>query len=317
MDQANRQVNSSMLQTKISGWPYPAVNAMPSGRLGYHPKTLSSSPSVRTRPTGYDMGFESSVYGRPLVGHGINYEDDYFQSGYMVPNVPDYGMWNQKWNPTVKKELFDQGESFSQYPYMLAPTEVPVVPTVALPDGQDRTLPNPKNQVPSSVPVVPSTPETSGLPFQDFRISPWARTSRPMMTQPLPMNRCKLSQSQSQSQDMFAYLPTTTDPTPSVPSTGVGLEEEYRPEARVRGFSRDSGRLLGLSDCPDIYGYSTSEKKRNESETGSTLMNGLPYTRVRHPDNALTFNLLTDPIPEYRPPTETQRTVSPLGNTGY
>lgn len=109
------------------------------------------------------MGFDSNVYGRQLVDHGINYEDGYSQSGYMLPNVPYYGTWGQKWSPTVNSELFYHDESFTQYPYVLIQSEYLVIPSMALSDGQDPTLPNRENQ-------AQRTPETPCLPAQNFRI---------------------------------------------------------------------------------------------------------------------------------------------------
>ncbi|KAJ5979931.1 hypothetical protein N7481_007229 [Penicillium waksmanii] len=62
----------------------------------------------------------------------------------------------------------------------------------------------------------------------------------------------------------------------------------------ARSFSRDEStsnqRLLALSnECsPDIYGYSSTEKsskgRPDESGCSSTLISGLPYTRVRYAD---------------------------------
>jgi hypothetical protein len=72
-----------------------------------------------------------------------------------------------------------------------------------------------------------------------------------------------------------------------------------------------------INDCtPDIYGYS-GEKKNRES---ATLMNGLPYQRVRHPDTSspFSFNLLPNTLPEYHRAVESvhRHPVSPLGNQG-
>lgn len=162
----------------------------------------------------------------------------------------------------------------------------------------------------------------------------------------------------------FGYLPmpTTADNTtpslssgaPSVPSSASsshcpysGLEQidsssSSPTDTRMaRSFSSDhrsnnnSGqqRLLDLNaDCNlGIYGYSSSERSKRSSTdardtrcSASTLLNGLPYTRVRHPDppnGAFPFNLMpTDSLAEYpragavnmnRP------SVSPLGNQSY
>lgn len=156
---------------------------------------------------------------------------------------------------------------------------------------------------------------------------------------------------------MFPYLPmpTTTDlMLPSV-STSVtpassmttssntsfsGLEaldasSDYRniqSDSRLgRNYSREyssTGQRF-LNGCtPEVYAYSSGEKKARTADdsdsrcSAGTLMNGLPYHRVRHadtPNAAFSFNLFPDALPEYprsvveniqRPP------VSPLGHHG-
>jgi hypothetical protein len=146
--------------------------------------------------------------------------------------------------------------------------------------------------------------------------------------------------SQSSAPDiMFDYLPITSVGTPSHlgPSAGTALNtfetldstDDFRASAEdrsTRSFSRDSGRFMSMMGCgSDIYGYSSSEKSKNRSETGdtgptATLMNGLPYTRPRHADthSAIPFDLLaTEVLPEYRASAELQRTsVLALSNPG-
>ena len=100
----------------------------------------------------------------------------------------------------------------------------------------------------------------------------------------------------------------TTDETPVVPTSSPYLDEIECGDRRYR----DAGqRLLALSsDCtPDVYGYSSGRKNER-----AALMNGLPYTRVRHADS---YNFLPDSLSEYgrveglhRPP------ILPLGNQG-
>ncbi|KAJ6121393.1 hypothetical protein N7512_003858 [Penicillium capsulatum] len=155
---------------------------------------------------------------------------------------------------------------------------------------------------------------------------------------------------------MFTYPPvpsTTDDISPPLSSTTIpsstgsgnpgfpildtldSSSSEYgrvSSDTRLRGsFSRDhsSQRLIALAnECtPEIYGYTSSEKNKtcvtdsNDRRcSAATLMNGLPYTRVRHqdpPSETFSFNLLPNTLPEYhhaavenlhRPP------VSPLGN---
>jgi hypothetical protein len=154
-----------------------------------------------------------------------------------------------------------------------------------------------------------------------------------------PLNQTRKG-SQSSTQDiMFDYLPVTSvGPSSHIgPSTGTALTtfetldstDDFRAstESRsTRSFSRDSGRFISMMGCgSDIYGYSSSEKSKNRSETGdtgstATLMNGLPYTRPRHADthSTIPFDLLaTEVLPEYRTSAELQRTsVSALSNPG-
>ncbi|KAJ5605122.1 hypothetical protein N7510_010276 [Penicillium lagena] len=162
----------------------------------------------------------------------------------------------------------------------------------------------------------------------------------------------------------FGYLPmpTTTDDAtpslssgaPSVPSSASSSNCPYPgPEQIIsssspptdtrmaRSFSRNytsnnnSGqqRLLALNtDCNlGIYGYASSNRsKRSSTDAGDTrcsaptLLNGLPYTRVRHADSpnaAFSFNLLpTDSLAEYSRSMAVnmnRSSVSPLGNQGY
>lgn len=144
---------------------------------------------------------------------------------------------------------------------------------------------------------------------------------------------------------------SATSTTTSAETSYTGLESldtssDYKgipgDDRLNRSYSRDQNdmgqRLLNLANgcTPDIYGYSGSEKKvctayethndndKNNRYSAATLMNGLPYQRVRHGDTtnpAYSFNLFPDSMSEYhrnvvdsvpRPP------VSPLGNqNGY
>lgn len=140
-----------------------------------------------------------------------------------------------------------------------------------------------------------------------------------------------------------ASIPSTTSPDnppyPGLETLDSSSAADYRtPPAGTRlarSFSREQHntgqRLLALTtDCtPDIYGYTSSEKNKARAADGadarcaaSTLMSGLPYTRVRHTDTpgAFSFNLLPDTLPEYhRPLVENvhRASVSPLGHQAY
>ncbi|KAJ6098651.1 hypothetical protein N7467_000186 [Penicillium canescens] len=152
----------------------------------------------------------------------------------------------------------------------------------------------------------------------------------------------------------FGYMPmaTTEDTLPplppaaaSIPSSAAGNNalypvldtiDEYRNGSDGRlacnnTFSRDKGansRLLALTfDCSHYsYGYSSGERSKARGAAGAdadarcsapTLMNGLTYTRVRHPEHnlALPFDFLSDPFPEYgRVESVTRHPISPLGH---
>ncbi|OQD83042.1 hypothetical protein PENANT_c018G04234 [Penicillium antarcticum] len=178
-----------------------------------------------------------------------------------------------------------------------------------------------------AVPTVPSNGYTS----PPVRTTPETGTPSPALT--------------------FEYMPmaTTEDTTPplppaasSIPSSvagnhtlypGLDTIDEYRNgDNRLvcnNTFSRDkrsNSRLNALmSDCsPYSYGYSSGERSKARGSAGAdetrcsapTLMNGLPYSRVRHPEHhlALPFDLLAGPFPEYgRIESVTRHPISPLG----
>lgn len=152
---------------------------------------------------------------------------------------------------------------------------------------------------------------------------------------------------------LFNYLPTTDEITPALssstaPTTSTSTSTntsfaslditEYKSipsDTRLsRSISHDQSgtaqRQLPVTNngAPDIYSYTSGEKKPRTSEdndsrcSGTTLMSGLPYHRIRHtdtPNQTLSFNLFGDPLPDYhrsivgnsqRPP------VSPLSDHG-
>jgi hypothetical protein len=154
----------------------------------------------------------------------------------------------------------------------------------------------------------------------------------------------------------FGYMPmaTTEDTLPPLPPAASSISssaagnnalypvldtiDEYRngPDGRLacnNTFSRDKGansRLLALTaDCsPYSYGYSSGERSKargvgagagadTDARCSATLMNGLTYTRVRHPEHslALPLDLLSDPFTEYgRVESVTRHPISPLGH---
>lgn len=389
------QVNSSMLQTKVTGWPYPTMNATmaPSQRLGLYAPSMApklgvlptNSPGVRaasfSRASSYDMGptDPQQAYNRSsLVDHVMNYEDDSSaaysspSSAYMIPNghqnvLAQYcGLsWTKAWSPNMNGNRGPNGGLLSEhdaegtvqqsaYSYMLsgqgaASTDPSLASSMALlsdTQGTDRTLPNPttRNQQ-MGLTAFTASPETiSGLAHsQEYRLGQhWATktgtVNNPRSRQPTtsgafstsPINRTRSLPSNTQDM-VFGFMPMTTTGTPSplITSCGpfAGMDpvdpEDFRTTGDVRlarSFSRDnaSGRLLSLNEYgSDIYGYSSTEKKKcsdaGDPGSATTLINGLPYTRPKHSEHPFSTDSMTD----FREAPEVHRTpASALSNPG-
>ncbi|KGO53867.1 hypothetical protein PEX1_068610 [Penicillium expansum] len=171
-----------------------------------------------------------------------------------------------------------------------------------------------------------------------------------------PSSRIKSNDSEDGSSDLvFGYIPMSTaeDPSPlptassssSMTSSAANppypaldtientLVGEYNTDARLgRTFSRDAGvgqRLLTLtSNCaPDVYGYAGSERRKSRGVvegdlrcSAPTLVNGLPYTRVRHADSAvaLPYGFSADGLSDYGRSVDSlhRSPISPLGHQG-
>jgi hypothetical protein len=233
----------------------------------------------------------------------------------------------------------------SSYPFLFSgsgtqSTDVPMTCTPS--DGQcaDRALPKAsgRSQLQMGMSSPSATPEAmSGLLLSpEYRYGHHLATRASVSGSGLPsmqlgsngnfggnsLNQTSTASQSSAPEIMFDYRPITSVGTPSHlgPSAGTALNtfetldstDDFRASAEgrsTRSFSRDSGRFMSMMGCgSDIYGYSSSEKSKNRSETGdtgstATLMNGLPYTRPRHADthSAIPFDLLTtEVLPEYR-----------------
>lgn len=212
--------------------------------------------------------------------------------------------------------------------------------------GVGRTLPTPtcrsQHMSGNAASLNVLSPEPKLAQLGEFKSNYWNQRSgtspdqrEPAHTVPSNASKCTASTAPDL---LFAYvpMPTTADettPTRSSLATGPPsstdatsftgldpLDPDYRSLPNTRRYSREHSagqRLAMINDCtPDIYGYS-SEKKIRES---ATLMNGLPYQRVRHPDTSgpFSFNLLPNTLPEYHRAVENvhRHPVSPLGNQG-
>ncbi|KAH2714596.1 hypothetical protein KXV24_006990 [Aspergillus fumigatus] len=394
-------VNSSMLQTKVTGWPYHASNAtVSSSRLGVYAHMAQRSGLVPTnslgarlgsfsRPSGYDLGTCNPQHppSRQTFSfdHTANYDNEPTahnpSSSYMFPSsqqgiLPDYcGLaWNSKaWNSNTQVNNAQSGAAFptqdtenafasSPYPFLFSgqgtqSTDVPMACTPSDGQGADRTLPKASGR--SQLHMGMSSPSATPEAMSGLLLSPEYRYGHHLATRASISSGCLPSMqlgsnrnfngnspnqsrkvSQSNAPDiMFDYLPITSVATPSHlgSSTGTALNafktldstDDFRASTEgrsARSFSRDSRRFISMMGCgSDIYGYSSSEKSRNRSETAdsgstATLLNGLPYTRPRHADSrsTISFDLLaTDVLPEYRASGELQRTsVSAVNDPG-
>lgn len=239
----------------------------------------------------------------------------------------------------------------SAYSYMFpgAPSTDPTMALLSETLGTDRTLPNPttRNQQ-IGLSTFASVPDpVSGLTHaQDYRVGQhWAAKAgvssnvRSMQSGPggafstSPINRTKSLPSNTQDM-VFGFIPMTSTGTPSPMMTSCGgftgldavdAGDEFRNSGEAaarltRSYSREnaSSRLLSLSEYgSDIYGYSSTERKKGsdggDSGAAATLINGLPYTRPKHPEHPLT----TEGMPGFPEATEVHRApASALSNPG-
>lgn len=246
------------------------------------------SPQMRTPYPREDYNMDQPSFPRQPVAIDpfINFDDQpiNFQSNYMLPSNVDY-TWANRWDSALRPtgEFFE--ENVNQYNFVLSgqvppniPSSIPEQPATAFGDV-DRILPTPRSQdrIPAYSPRVKS---------DDAEL-------------------------------VFGYVPmSTADDTVPLPATvpsNYDSEMEFHSDRLARTYSHDAGQRLVLgADCtPDVYGYSSGRK----TERTTTLMNGLPYTRVRHPDS-VPYNLLPEALPEYG--REIHRSaISPMGHPTY
>jgi hypothetical protein len=256
------------------------------------------SPQIRApyQREEYDMDHSQSNFSRQPVMDSLNYDDQSsaypHPSNYLLSNNPADYPWANRWDPALRpatSEFFEEPMP-QAYNFVLpqsqpqAQVQVPQVISTDAPTtypDTDRTLPTP-----TSRPSPPDLLMTDTKPF-------WPRYPERMpyqQTQPQPHSQPRIK---SDDPDLvFNYIPmaTTDEPTP-IPAPTPYLEElDYSTDRRYR----DAGqRVLALSsDCtPDVYGYSSGRKNER-----ATLMNGLAYTRVRHPDS---YSFLPDSMADY------------------
>ncbi|KAJ5782134.1 hypothetical protein N7457_003908 [Penicillium paradoxum] len=182
-------------------------------------------------------------------------------------------------------------------------------------------------------------------PFWNSRYAPSIPSNGNALYNVSSSTRIKSNESDDGAPELvFGFIPEDASPLSTAPSsmppssaanppypaldTIDSLVGEYnaQPDVRLgRTFSRDAAgqRLLTIaSDCtPDVYGYSSDRRKSRGDGTDTrcsapTLVNGLPYTRVRHADSGVAFpyNLLPDNLSEYSRVDNVHRApISPLG----
>ncbi|CAG8366255.1 unnamed protein product [Penicillium salamii] len=279
--------------------PEEAARCIIVGKKGRsNPLSMGSphSPQMRTPYQREEYGMEQSSFSRQSAGMDplMAYDEQSvpYQSSYMLPSNVDY-TWANRWDPALRPtgDLFE--DSINQYNFIIPgqvpstlPSSMPEQPSTVFPEV-DRTLPTPRSQ-----------PEVSDQ--KAF----YGRDRMPTAYNP----RVKSDDAEM----VFGYIPMSTAddavPVPTTVSSNYDPEMEFNADRLTRTYSRDTAqRLLPL----DAYGYSSGRK----TERAPTLMNGLPYTRVR-PSDPVQYSFLPDALPEYG--REVHRSaVSPLGHPGY
>ncbi|KAL4869672.1 hypothetical protein BDV12DRAFT_185000 [Aspergillus spectabilis] len=261
-----------------------------------------SSPQVFTADFS-GMGWNPKDWGAVLQGGRTPAE----------PIFPDNDAENSLHNTAYTYVISGQGQQTNEAP-SIAPIPGSMTSSV---QGTERTLPNPAGRgsfsgnTNSSI-IAADAISLSGLPSaHDYKAgSRWISKYEPRTPMTpvsnMPFNtatgdRAKLIPSSGQ--DMaFGLFPVASSSatSPLISSSGAfaGLEaaacatevgDEFRgtADSRFRPFSRESRRMMSLSDYrPDTYGYSRPVY-RNRPEAGdpsseSTLITGLPYTRPTH-----------------------------------
>lgn len=172
----------------------------------------------------------------------------------------------------------------------------------------ERTLPNPTNGSPFPENTDGLTTSMDGPPpAHDYKTcSRWIARCEHRVPD-VPFNTAAMDRPKavpSSGQDVaFGFLPITSNgaPPPALSSSGgfsslestacpAEVNEEFRGNAdnnRYRTFSRNSRRMVPVADYrPNTYGYSRptyrNRSEQSDSNTESTLINGLPYTRSTH-----------------------------------
>lgn len=335
---------------EVYGHPEPGalsnVQVAPCSRLaGYDmasidPHAVFSRQSYGVNQVNYGAGtsvYNGQVATQTLPSASQNVLNDYYgwNSSYHINKDPNEAVFPD--NPQPNNALTQ-----SAYSYMLpgqgTRCDAPSLAPGPLPfDGQgtERVLPHPTSrpQLQTKFPALPS----AALPFAG---NTWETTHRGSMqnmtsepfTTTSPGHQIK--QDPSSPQDMvLGYIPmassTTSSPYPGLETVESADDFRTSSDSRFTGaYPREgNGRLLSVSTTgsdysPDStsnnnnnYTYSSSsERCRTLSETSdsATLVNGLPYTPVKHSgahsDDGLSFSMLTsDPLSDYRTSGEIQR----------
>ncbi|GAD98441.1 streptococcal hemagglutinin protein, putative [Paecilomyces variotii No. 5] len=202
------------------------------------------------------------------------------------------------------------------------PPLFPALDSLSNGQGYDRTLPDPTSRghlsnntmtAASSSELLPSSilaSDTNGKsrnrwPSQNEtspRSQASSRTISTITDMVNPMSHMK-STSSTTHDVIFKYM-TMDNSAPLAPATlntygesANNVDEFHAPTDidLTRSLSRDDDSQVSVDSCSaHTYGYSTSEnsgrrRRVRASPSSNTLVNGLEYTRVRHPDNPISL----------------------------
>ncbi|KAJ5681482.1 uncharacterized protein N7477_001422 [Penicillium maclennaniae] len=315
-------------QTRMTGFPRTPEFDLADSHVFSRPIGVDSIPYENEQSVNYS---QSPAYMLPNAPSGSNID---YGTAPWNPKIWD-SIFSRQNNGVIYPDP-ETNDSLNQSPYSymipsqgISSTDISQPNSAAMPvvssaegPGTDRTLPTPTCSSNAATLNILS-PEPNLVQLSEYKGNYWNQRggtspdSRiPAHTVPSNAPKCTTSTAPNL---LFTYvpMPTTTDertPTLSTPATGsssstsatsfTGLDlvdHEYRsiPDDRHLSHKHSAGqRLAMLNECtPDIYGYSSEKKPRDSA----TLMNGLSYQRVRHPDTSgpFSFNILPDTLPEY------------------
>ncbi|KAJ5558074.1 hypothetical protein N7535_009564 [Penicillium sp. DV-2018c] len=305
--------------------------------------------SVQPGFTRQSVGMDSLHYDEQTANYHGQSSPSYMLSSNSNAMLDYSTAWgNRGWDPVMSRpgpgEYFDEQQQNTQAAYGYIQSMSAALPqstgagAIPYTEAVDRALPTP----PSCRSQAQTTPTLLTLPenLQGMTLAPDSK--HPFWNQhqhqrPMPLSSNTLyhphPQAQAQAQARMNMKPGPEDTTPDLifdmtPSASSAPNPPYPSLDTIEsplglGFPRDGadGRFFPLTpECPpsDLYGYASDRKRKDASvETrcsASTLMGGLPYTRVRPAEGGMPFSYLLDGLPGDMH----RSSVSPLGgHHGY